>query len=91
MLKMGLLFDHYLIYQFHHTTPWPTAGHGTLDTIAGIRLQNRPVIVGAAGSAQGDNSGIQYTVPGLGSSIIKNADGEDSTNNNIIQFSAVKK
>lgn len=69
----------------------PIAGPQTLDTIAEIRLQNRPVIVVAADSAQEDNSGIQYPIPGLGSSIIKNADGKDSTNNNIIQFSAVKK
>lgn len=69
----------------------PIAGPQTLDTIAEIRLQNRPVIIVAADSAQEDNVGIQQPIPGLGSNVIKNADGTNSTNNNIIQFSAVKK
>ncbi len=69
----------------------PIAGPQTLDTIAEIRLQNRPVIIAAADSAQEDNIGIQQPIPGLGSDIIKNADGTNSANNNIIQFSAVKK
>lgn len=70
----------------------PIAGPQTLDAIAEIRLQSRPVIVIGVDSAQELNDGIQQPIPGLGAENIKNADGSsDSGNNNIIQFSAEKK
>ncbi|MGL5640443.1 MAG: BMP family lipoprotein [Mycoplasmoidaceae bacterium] len=69
----------------------PIAGPQTLDTITEIELQSRPVAIIGVDSPQEDNPGLQKRIPGLGSNNIKDFNGKDSNNNNIIRFSAEKK